>query len=287
MSDKFSKLQADFNKTYSSSSTQGYEVASDHMSLDSKKAALARLGQDSLIELFKDYRPRPKPAKRTQAPLDQRVTLTVTAQQRSKLENELRSLKLAGQEISMAAYIRAKCLSAPDMQEWANLAEVALIELQDTEQNKKTLETQRFELASELDNIDDDDTVESLDLINKLNEVNRKLTRLLSINTQRSHRLCGRMNAKEAQVARFRAERLCITVSDYLRMVLFDLKPNSAADQHLSLAAKRRFYIAILDVAQSGFGQMPQVFNCSQCAQYLEEIQRLRKENEVFRTFAQ
>ena len=69
-------------------------------------------------------------------------------------------------------------------------------------------------------------------------------------------------------------------------MMIFGLEPNSTADAHMSLDAKRRFYVSIIEVANNGWGNPPAIYECSQCVNYMDEIRKLRAENEQLRQFA-
>ena len=278
------KLQEEFKKVHNRSQHTEYQTAGERMSLDAKLKTLEQLGREDLISLFKDFVPvRNRRKKRTTPPLDQRITLAVSTVQRQKLESELRSLRHAGEKVSMAQYVRNKCIQSPDIQQWATIAKEQLRELDDTEQNKPELEKQRLNLALELENSDEEDVYENAHIINKLNDINRRLTSLTSVPSQLSHRLSGRMTAREAQIVRYRADRLCLTVSDYLRLILFDMLPGGAATQHLTLDNKRRFFVSIVEVAENGFGDTPEVYNCSSCQGYLEEIHQLRQEIDALR----
>lgn len=279
-------LEAEFKKVYYGAKDENFQTAGERMTLDDKRKVLESLGRQELIDLFKEWKPRRYKSKRTSPPLDQRITLTATTMQRQKLESELRLLKQAGEKVSMAQYVRSHAAAnPPDIQEWAQIAEQALNELDDTIAHKEELEQRRVDLATILENQDDDD-FENLDVINEINDISRRLSRLLPVNTNRSHRLSGRMTMQEVQTVKWRAERLCLSVSDFLRMSVFSLRPNSAADQHLSIDAKRRFYVSIIDVATNGWGSPPEIYACSQCQEYLEEIRKLRRENEILKNFA-
>ena len=69
-------------------------------------------------------------------------------------------------------------------------------------------------------------------------------------------------------------------------MMIFGLEPDSIADSHMSLDAKRRFYISIIEVSNNGWGNPPNIYHCSQCENYMDEIRRLRSENEQLRAFS-
>ena len=100
------------------------------------------------------------------------------------------------------------------------------------------------------------------------------------VSKSRKYRLTGRVTTNEVNTIRWRAARLSLTVSDYMRFLLFDYMPFSGEDGHLSTDSRKKFYISIIDVARNGWGEPPQVEDCHDCARYKEEISKL---NEVIR----
>lgn len=100
---------------------------------------------------------------------------------------------------------------------------------------------------------------------------------------RRSSRMSGRLTFNEANLIRWRAGRLTITVADYMRFLIFGYLPFSENDRHLSIDSRRRFYVAILDVIQNGWGNPPKVEECPNCARYTHENQQLREKLERLR----
>lgn len=251
-----------------------YSTYSEGASVEEKMKILRELGQPDLIEIFKGFQPRQARRKRTGAPLDQRVSITVTNSEKIYLDNELKSTRNAGEKISASQFIRNRAIGSIDINGWAQIARDALAELEDIATASGDLKARRRQLTILLDESDDEEDTGLYDM--EMSEINRKMGKLVAKNEKRTSRLTGRMSMRESEVVKWRAARLCISSSDYLRMLIFGLEPNSNADAHLSLDAKRRFYVSIIDVANTGWGNPPNIYECSQCANYIEEIDKLR-----------
>lgn len=276
------KIANEFKKAHSTN--DAYKVATETMSVDEKLKILDEMGRPELIDLFKEWKPRVSNRKKRGAPLDQRVSITVTTQERVSLDNELRSIKGSGERITMSQFIRNRALGSVNINGWREIAENALNEIENTEKNQADIRKERDDLAVLMD--EEDDANEASLYASKIDDINRRLNKLVAQNEKRNNRLSGRMSMPEAETIKWRAQRLCISSSDYLRMMIFGLEPDSVADAHMSIDAKRRFYISIVDVAQNGWGNTPTIYECSQCENYMEEIRRLRAENEQLRKFS-
>jgi hypothetical protein len=273
-----------FKEHQAQNANNRYTVATEVMSVDDKLKVLEELGYNEMIDLFKDWKPRVSNRKRRGAPLDQRVSITVTTQERVSLDQELKAVKAAGEKITMSQFIRNRALGTVDINGWREIAEKTLKEIEDTVKNQSFLRQSKLELAVLMDEEDDADEVALY--ANRIAEINAQLNRLVAQNEKRNNRLSGRMSMPEAETVKWRAQRLCISSSDYLRMMIFGLEPNSTADAHMSLDAKRRFYVSIIEVANNGWGTPPAIYECSQCVNYMDEIRKLRAENEQLRQFA-
>lgn len=275
-----------FQKHLSQQKANEYTVATESMSVAEKMDVLERLGRPELVDLFKDWKPRVSHKKKRGAPLDQRVSIAVTDQERITLDQEIKAIKEVGEGISISQFIRNRALGNIDINGWKNIAEKALEEIEDTAKNQGKLRKEKVNLALLIEEIEDDDPESATRYSLKINEITHRLKKIVAQNEKRNNRLSGRMSMVEAETIKWRAQRLCISSSDYLRMLIFNLSPNSSADSHMSLDAKRRFYISIMDVADKGWGTPPEIYECSQCINYMEEIKRLKDENEQLRNFA-
>lgn len=265
------------NAFHSHQNTQadGYKVASESMSVKDKLEVLEEIGRKDLVEIFRDWKPRTSNRKKRGAPLDQRVSVTITTSERLALDDEMKKIKAAGEKISMSQFIRNRALGSVDINGWRDRAIKALEEIEDVAENQAEFRKKKRVLVGILE--DEDDREQSQLIENQIREIDYKLSKIVAQNEKRSTRLSGRMSMVESETIKWRAQQLCISSSDYLRMMIFNLEPDSPADAHMSLDAKRRFYISILDVANNGWGEAPTIYQCSQCENYMDEIRRLKE----------
>lgn len=263
--------------------SDGYKVATESMSVEDKLTVLKEIGRSDLVDLFKEWKPRTSTRKKRGAPLDQRISVTVTSAERISLDNELKDLKDRGEKIAMSQFIRNRALGSVDINGWRDIAAAALDELEDVAENQVEIRKRKRVLTGLIEEEDDTEQIALLD--REIAEINTRLSKIVAQNEKRANRLSGRMSMAESETIKWRAQRLCISSSDYLRMMIFGLEPDSSADAHMSLDSKRRFYISILDVANTGWGEPPTIYECSQCANYMDEIRRLRDEVKQLRTF--
>lgn len=273
-----------FKKHQENAKSEDYRIGASQLTVDEKLKFLEETGRSEMIDLFKEWKPRVSNRKKRGAPLDQRVSITVTSQERVSLDRELKSVKAAGEKITMSQFIRNRALGTVDINGWKEIAERALAEIDDTAKNQSDLRKEKLALAELLDKEEDDD--EAVLYANQMSEISRKLNKLVGQNEKRANRLSGRMSMPEAETVKWRAQKLCVSSSDYLRMMIFGLEPDSNADSHMSLDSKRRFYLSIMEVAKNGWGTPPTIYECSQCQNYMDEIRKLREENAQLRNFS-
>lgn len=275
------ELRAEFSKHRSSNNLM--DAIEKPLTLEERLKFLAEIGRADLVEAFKEWKPRVSKARKRGAPLDQRVSITITGDERFSLDSEITRLKREGSPISMSQLIRNRAMGSVDIEAWREIAVEALSEIEDIATNSAKLRKRKSHLTIILESEEDD---EQIFLFNKeIATINQKLAKITAQNKKRTFRLAGRMSMAEAETVKWRAQRLHLSASDYLRMMIFGHLPNSDADSHLSLAAKRRFYLAIIDVADNGWGDVPKIYNCSQCENYMDEIRRLQeqlRQNEMF-----
>lgn len=260
-----------------------YAVAATTMSLEEKIAILEKIDRQDLINVFKDWKPTQSSRRVAAAPLDQRVSITVTSGEKISLEKDIDFTNKVGKKISTAQYIRNKTMATIDINDWANIAEAALIELGEIDEKKGKHKARLREIEGEIESNTDPDEIAILDL--EAARLRADLRRITAQNEKRDVRLSGRMSMKEAETVKWRASRLSISTSDYLRFLIFNLAPNSSADAHMSLKAKQRFYVSILEVAKTGWGDPPSIALCPQCATYEEEIGKLHERVKQLETY--
>lgn len=259
------------------------EAIEKPLSLEERLKFLADMGRTDLVDAFKEWKPRVSRAKKRGAPLDQRVSITITGDERFSLDKEMKRLKAEKTAISLSQLIRNRAMGSVDIQAWREIAVEALQEIEEIAANSAKLRRRKSQLTIVLDSEDDEEQIYSYE--REIVSINQKLERITAQNKKRTHRLAGRMSMAEAETVKWRAQRLHLSASDYLRMMIFGHVPNSDADSHMSLDAKRRFYLAIIDVADNGWGDVPKIYNCKQCENYVERIRQLEeqlKQNEIF-----
>lgn len=252
----------------------GYAVAAESMSVTDKIAVLESIGRTDLVDIFKDWQPRQVKGKRKSAALDQRVSITVTDKERMDLQHDLALTNKAGEKITVSQFVRNRAIGSIDINGWRDIAERALKEINDIDESRGDLAKRERAIRGELEEETDPEEVGMLE--KELAAINGKLRKVIAQNEKRTHRLSGRMSMAEAETVKWRAAKLCISTSDYLRFLIFDLIPDTAADGHMSLDAKRRFYVSIIEVAEHGWGEPPTIAHCTQCSNYMDEIRRLR-----------
>lgn len=270
-------------RSHQESTSSLMEAIEKPLSLEERLKFLAEAGRTDLVEAFKEWKPRVSKAKKRGAPLDQRVSITITGDERFTLDKEISRLKSENTGTSMSQFIRNRAMGSVDIQEWRQIAVKALQEIEEIATNSAQLRKRKSQLTILVDSEEDDEQVHIYE--REIVTINHKLERITAQNKKRTFRLAGRMSMNEAETVKWRASRLHLSASDFLRMMIFGHVPDSDADSHMSLAAKRRFYIAIIDVADNGWGEVPQIYNCKQCENYIDEIRRLREQisqNEIF-----
>lgn len=254
------------------------------MSIDVKQVekgldkVLSDLGREDLKGLFEEWKPRYSRRPKT-APLDQSVSLSVSLDEKSSLISSVDNLKKAGERISMSQYIRNKAMSSVDVERWREEALRALKDLEDIKATSKGFSERELELVALVDLETDSEKARDLEI--ELHQMRTNKTKIKASPLRRNTRLSGRVSFHELETIKWRAQRLHLNYSDYLRFLIFDLKPGSTGDQHLSYDARRRFYVSIIDVAENGFGKPPTIAECTQCVNYLEEIERLNQANSI------
>lgn len=263
--------------------SESYSVASKSMSVEEKLKVLRKFGQEDLIDIFKGWEPRQTKRKRKSAPLDHRLVLTVTDRERMDLIHDLDETNKIGEKTSISAFVRNRAMGSVDINGWKNIATAALEELNEISLNEKELNAESMRIKGALELEEDPEEVGLLE--KRLSEINLSLQKIVAQNEKRSNRLSGRVSMVEAETIKWRAARLCISTSDYLRFLIFSHDPDGRADAHMSLDAKRRFYVSIIDVANNGWGQPPTIAHCTQCTNYLEEIDKLRDRVKQLETF--
>lgn len=242
----------------------------------SRKEILERLGQEELLKIFDDYKPNYKPISRKKSPLDQQIALGISKKEREDIAAEMKKIKKTGEDVTVSSLVRSRAVAAIDLEEWKERAEMGLKELNSIKWDKDELEKGLRNFYSQIDNLPDDDDESRIVIGQKIEKYKAMLEELSRPTIRRSSRMSGRVTYNEANLIRWRASRLTLTVADYMRLAVFGYVPFSENDRHLSVNARRRFYVAILDIVKNGWGAPEEVEECPNCARYADENQELR-----------
>lgn len=256
----------------------------DALKLENKRNILAGIGQQNLINLFQNQ-PKFKPVEPKKLALDQQVAITLSENEKERLINDRDKIQELGKLPSISSYIRKKIVLPLDIEEWRGLAEQGLKDLNNSDTESKSLSKQKLKLINAIDLLDDitnvDKDIQEVEkLRQELQQVEERLSLLKSTKQEkRIYKLTGNITFNEANFVRWRAARLSIPVADFIRFTLFDYQP-TIDDNHMSVDARKRFYISVLDVCDNGWGKPPVVNECPNCARYLADIKRLQQQIE-------
>lgn len=244
----------------------------DLLSLEDKRRILRDIQQDDLLELFKKgYTPQYRaPERAKDSSLDHQISITISEEEKKIIQKELAQIKRLGPASSLSSLIRSKSISEIDIEEWNLTATKGLLEFTKPEWDPKNIQQEKNKILKSLDNSEDEEEIDYLK--NRLEEANRKLAKTKKQSFSRGYRIAGRVTYDEANLIRWRAARLTLTVADYIRFLLFGYLPyTDNHDDHLSLDARKRFYIAIADVKKNGWGSPPVADE--------SDISKLKREN--------
>lgn len=251
------------------------------LSIKEKEKILEEIHQKDLIDLFKKgFKPQYKRVESKKTILDQQISIAIDTDEKNMIALELNEIRKVANKTSLASFIRSRSLATFDIAEWYQQAIEGLEELSSESWNPKNLQNERKRFIKLLDDLEDsEDDSRDEDMLyykTQLDECEQKLNSLKKQNRKRGYRVLTRVTYEEANTIRWRAARLSITVSDYMRYVIFGYLPFTDADYNLSLEARKRFYVSIIDVYKNGWGEIPEVNECPNCARYKHEIEVLR-----------
>ena len=251
------------------------------LSIKEKEKILEEIHQKDLIDLFKKgFKPQYKRVESKKTILDQQISIAIYTDEKNMIALELNEIRKVANKTSLASFIRSRSLATFDIAEWYQQALEGLEELSSDSWNPKTLQNERKQYIKLLDDLEDsEDDSRDEDMLfykTRLDETEQKINSLKKQNRKRGYRVSTRVTYEEANTIRWRAARLSITVPDYMRYVIFGYLPFTDADYNLSLEARKRFYVSIIDVYKNGWGEIPEVNECPNCARYKHEIEVLR-----------
>lgn len=251
------------------------------LSIKEKEKILEEIHQKDLIDLFKKgFKPQYKRVESKKTILDQQISIAIDTDEKNMIALELNEIRKVANKTSLASFIRSRSLATFDIAEWYQQALEGLEELSSDSWNPKTLQNERKKYIKLLDDLEDsEDDSRDEDMLfykTRLDETEQKINSLKKQNRKRGYRVSTRVTYEEANTIRWRVARLSITVPDYMRYVIFGYLPFTDADYNLSLEARKRFYVSIIDVYKNGWGEIPEVNECPNCARYKHEIEVLR-----------
>lgn len=251
------------------------------LSIKEKEKILEEIHQKDLIDLFKKgFKPQYKRVESKKTILDQQISIAIDTDEKNMIALELNEIRKVANKTSLASFIRSRSLATFDIAEWYQQALEGLEELSSDSWNPKTLQNERKQYIKLLDDLEDsEDDSRDEDMLfykTRLDETEQKINSLKKQNRKRGYRVSTRVTYEEANTIRWSAARLSITVPDYMRYVIFGYLPFTDADYNLSLEARKRFYVSIIDVYKNGWGEIPEVNECPNCARYKHEIEVLR-----------
>lgn len=252
------------------------------LSIKEKEKILKELNQTDLINLFKKgFKPQYKKVESKKTILDQQISIAIDTDEKNLIGIELNEIRKIADKTSLSSFIRSRSLATFDIAEWYEQAVEGLKELNSEKWNPKHIQNERKKYLKLLDDLEDsnEDTRDE-DILyygTKVKECEEKLKSLKKQNRKRGYRVSTRVTYEEANTIRWRAARLSITVPDYMRYVIFGYLPYTDSDYNLSLEARKRFYVSIIDVYKNGWGEIPEVNDCPNCARYQHELEILRE----------
>lgn len=256
------------------------------LSYNARKEILKRLGQKELLQIFDDYKPSYSPIVQKKSPLDQQISLGISKEEKKAIAEEIRKIRGSGERTTVSSLVRTRAISDIDIAAWRENAENGLKELNSLKWNKQELSKELRHLYGQYDEMEDDDDETAIVLNKRIKDYENMIKEIDRPTLRRSSRMSGRVTFNEANLIRWRAGRLTLTVADYMRFLIFGYLPFTENDRHLSLKARRRFYIAAIDVAENGWGNPPKAEECPNCARYAHENQELRKKLERLRAMS-
>lgn len=224
---------------------------------------------EKLFKRKKEFKPI------VQVPLSVAIPISITKDERAKITKELEETRNSGEKITASSFIRKKATSEIDLVLWTERAREGLRELSNPKYNKPALLKSKKKLFLKIEKAEDRET--ELMLKKRLKDIDNHLEALSKPTAKKDFKLSTRTTFEEANFIRWRAAKLNLSTAEYVRLVLFDYLPFSEADSHMSLDARKRFYLSILAVSNKGWGTHPNAENCSGCTRYKKEIKAMRE----------
>lgn len=245
----------------------------EQISLEEKRQMLRDIELDDVFNTFqKKYLAI---YKEPEQKINQQINITVTQIESDFLKREA----LQNTTGSLSSYLRERVVNLMDLGEWYEHAKSGYAILNSDDYNEKVLQKRKMSILKELEKEYDDDEAESpLFLNNKLKEIESKLKEVTREKRKPTHRISIYVTFDESYVIKWRAAQLSLTVSDYLRFMLFEYKPFTEADKHMTVEGRKKFYSSVINTFNSGWKEPPRISSCMSCVEYQNEIEILKKQ---------
>lgn len=253
------------------------------LSLKEKEKICKELGVEHSLESFKSYYTTYTPVKSKELALDQQISISIAENEKHYIGQELREIKSIGPAISLSAFVRNRTVGDIDIQAWNERALAGLKTLSSKEYDEKELGKEKLRYVRLIEKTDDSENELMFYYETRLKEVENKLKDIERTKPKRTLRINARVTFTEANVIRWRASRLSLTVADYMRFLLFNYLPFSEADRYLTIDQRKRFYISVIDIARNGWGEAPKVTECPHCARHQKDIRILKEQIERYK----
>lgn len=221
---------------------------------DYVREQLRRIGRDQLYrELVGDG--FAKDWERPKDPFNPDIPIAINAEEKAFLSADLKQAKKQDPRASLRSIALPRMLAVPDIGEWMEAITGKLEELEDTVAREEEIreEAKRIEvfLAKRLKK--EERTIYQQDLF----DLERRLAKLTKVDAHRTLRLASKVSPGERAALSYRAHQLHLTLSDYLRRMIFGYLPGGPEDNHLTLKQKRHFYISIELIFENGWKEPP------------------------------
>lgn len=206
-------------------------------------------------------------------PVDQRITATVTTQERVKADLEMRSIQTGtGGKPTVAELVRSRATASIDLIDWGTHAHRALQKIASYQQVASRLHTQLITARTEMrraQRLSDEQGYLAAKAL--YDESRDEALALTQKPVRRTARLVTRLSYEDRELIAFRSNQLGITISDYVRLLVYGYNPGDS-DWHMSEKARIAFYHNIIRLAQNGgFPIQEKRYACPRCREVLPD----------------
>lgn len=199
---------------------------------------------------------------RSMNPLDQKVTVTITTREKALATLELRKAECP----SVAELVRRRGVGSVDIGGWAEAAREALIALDRGSRERMNLRNEMARVRRAMENArvfgDEQGEIVAAEELENLKQKYESLG--AAWNEKRTERVVGRFSFEDREDLAWKAERLHVSLSDFVRMQVFGYVPGQS-DTHMSVDSRREFYKAVIDIETNGWGARPSLEVCRHC----------------------